>query len=328
MSAEDLAETRFAFSPIWELVLSLRSLQDPAKHALHIPWVGRTREATSDLDLSLLLALIPSRGYMPDFITPPPETPFPEFEEELGRLLATPHDRVRADLARYRQDRGSDLPDPFREIEDDPDQGLGRLVSQMRIYWKTALASDWQRIRALLEGDVLHRARQLALGGADALFADLHRSIVWEGGLLQVVKEHSCASHPADVEIDCGGRGLVLIPAVFAWPDCVMMIDQPWQPTLSYSPRGVANLWEPEMQDARGAMDELIGGTRAEILRTLEIPMTTSEVATRLGVTPGAVSQQLSTLRRAGVVEADRVGRGVYSRLTPLGQSLLELLGA
>ena len=175
----------------------------------------------------------------------------------------------------------------------------------------------------------LSRSRLVAaLGGADALFADLHRSIVRESGLLQVVKEHSCAHHTTDVEIDCGGRGLVLIPAVFAWPDCVMMIDQPWQPTLSYSPRGVANLWEPEMQDARGAMDELIGGTRAEIMRTLEIPMTTSEVATRLGVTPGAVSQQLSTLRRAGVVEADRVGRGVYSRLTPLGQSLLELLGA
>jgi hypothetical protein len=28
------------------------------------------------------------------------------------------------------------------------------------------------------------------------------------------------------------------------------------------------------------------------------------------------------------VVEADRVGRGVYSRLTPLGQSLMELLGS
>jgi DNA-binding transcriptional ArsR family regulator len=327
MSAEDLAETRFAFSPIWELVLSLRTLQDPAKHALHIPWVGHTREVTASLDLSLLLALAPSRGYMPDFITPPPETPFPDFEEELERLLSTPHEQVTDDMRRYRAGR-DDLPEAALVIEKDPDAGLERLVSQMRIYWKTALEGEWQRIRALLEGDVLHRARQLALGGADALFADLHRSIVWDGGLLQVVKEHSCASHPTDVEIDCGGRGLVLIPAVFAWPDCVMMIDQPWQPTLSYSPRGVANLWEPEMQDARGAMDELIGGTRAEIMRTLEIPMTTSEVATRLGVTPGAVSQQLSTLRRAGVVEADRVGRGVYSRLTPLGQSLLELLGA
>ena len=106
------------------------------------------------------------------------------------------------------------------------------------------------------------------------------------------------------------------------------MIDEPWQPTVCYAPRGIANLWEPEPADTSGVMDALIGDTRAEILRTLEIPMTTTEMAMRLGVTAGAVSQQLAVLKRAGVVEADRVGRGVYSRLTPLGQSLLELLGS
>jgi DNA-binding transcriptional ArsR family regulator len=74
-------------------------------------------------------------------------------------------------------------------------------------------------------------------------------------------------------------------------------------------------------------MDELIGGTRADILRALESPMTTSEIARRLHLTPAAVSQQLGVLRRSGAVEADRVGRGVYSRLTPLGRSLLDLLG-
>ena len=56
--------------------------------------------------------------------------------------------------------------------------------------------------------------------------------------------------------------------------------------------------------------------------------MTTTEVASRLGVTPGAVSQQLAMLRRAGVVDAHRSGRGVYIELTPLGTSLLALLDA
>jgi DNA-binding transcriptional ArsR family regulator len=69
-----------------------------------------------------------------------------------------------------------------------------------------------------------------------------------------------------------------------------------------------------------------VGETRAAILRALEIPMTTTEMASRLGVTPGAVSQQLAMLRRAGVVDAHRSGRGVYSELTPLGASLVELL--
>ena len=55
------------------------------------------------------------------------------------------------------------------------------------------------------------------------------------------------------------------------------------------------------------------GESKAAILHALEIPMTTSEVAARVGVTPGAVSQQLAQLRRAGIVEAHRSGRGVYS---------------
>ena len=34
LSGEDLAETRFAFSPIWELGMSLyKPMRDPAKHA-------------------------------------------------------------------------------------------------------------------------------------------------------------------------------------------------------------------------------------------------------------------------------------------------------
>jgi DNA-binding transcriptional ArsR family regulator len=56
--------------------------------------------------------------------------------------------------------------------------------------------------------------------------------------------------------------------------------------------------------------------------------MTTSEIATRLHLTPAAVSQQLGLLRRAGVVDAHRQGRGVYSMLTAHGRTLLELLGS
>ena len=37
LSGEDLAETRFAFSPIWELGMSLyKPMRDPAKHAVKL----------------------------------------------------------------------------------------------------------------------------------------------------------------------------------------------------------------------------------------------------------------------------------------------------
>ena len=54
---------------------------------------------------------------------------------------------------------------------------------------------------------------------------------------------------------------------------------------------------------------------------------TTSELARRLHLTPAAVSQQLGVLRRAGVVDARRQGREVYSELTASGRRLLDLLG-
>jgi hypothetical protein len=42
-AAEDLAHTRFAISPLWEAVASVRTLHDPGAHALHLPWVEMAR---------------------------------------------------------------------------------------------------------------------------------------------------------------------------------------------------------------------------------------------------------------------------------------------
>jgi len=84
VSPEDLAEIRFAFSPTWELVMSaMKALKNPAKHALHMPWVQEARTAIEGRDLGILFAITSGSQYVPDFATPPPTTPFPELDEEL-----------------------------------------------------------------------------------------------------------------------------------------------------------------------------------------------------------------------------------------------------
>ena len=328
LSGEELAETRFAFSPIWELGMSLyKPMRDPSKHALHLPWVQETRAAIEGHDLALLFAVTPPadlpgdvHAYIPDFLTPPPATPFPEFEEELETVASTPLDAVRVDVEHMRDSLdGYPVGDLTQQMIDDPGRMLPRLVDQMREYWKLAIEPHWPRIRALHEADVTYRARQLALGGAEQLFSDLHPMIEWRDGELLIDKIY-------DATIDPAGKGLLLIPGVFDWPGIAILLEAE-QPTLSYSPRGIATLWEDDTPERTGAMDDLIGGTRADILRVLEIPMTTSELARRLHLTPAAVSQQLGVLRRAGVVEARRQGREVYSELTPDGRKLLDLLG-
>jgi DNA-binding MarR family transcriptional regulator len=61
------------------------------------------------------------------------------------------------------------------------------------------------------------------------------------------------------------------------------------------------------------------------VLQALTVPASTSELAHRLMVTSGAVSQHLDRLKHAGLVEAHRSGRRVYYQLTRRGEELILL---
>jgi DNA-binding transcriptional ArsR family regulator len=312
--AEDVARTRFAFSPNWELVGSLRTLRMPAAHALHLPWVEETRPVLLSLDLSMLAALVPGDGYVPDFVAPPPETPLPEFEDELARIRKVPAERVRTEIRMlYGRRRPPAALGPLLET---PRRGLRRLTDALARYWEVALAHHWPRMRALLQGEILHRARQLTLGGAELLFADVHEAVRWDGGSL-----FCNIRHEALVPLE--GRGLLMIPSAFYWPRIAMITDAAWQPALTYPPRGIATLWEPAEASGPEGLARLLGATRAAILAELEMPRSTAELARRLSVTPGAVSQHLARLRGAGVVTGSREGREVLYALTPAGEALL-----
>ncbi|WCB96712.1 hypothetical protein DSM104299_05478 [Baekduia alba] len=79
----------------------------------------------------------------------------------------------------------------------------------------------WPAFRALLEADVAHRARRFADGGAQALFADLHRAVhLRDGGRLDLATRYH-----APTSLD--GRGLLLMPSVFAWPSIYAVTDPP-----------------------------------------------------------------------------------------------------
>src|SRR4051812_8927659 len=52
--ADDLLRTRFAVSPLFEVVWSTHVLRDPTPRSLHRPWVGAARARLAGLDWSLL----------------------------------------------------------------------------------------------------------------------------------------------------------------------------------------------------------------------------------------------------------------------------------
>ncbi|MDQ5809270.1 MAG: helix-turn-helix domain-containing protein [Actinomycetota bacterium] len=318
-SAEDLMQTRFAFSPLWEVVASFRALVDPSRHAIHLPWMVQARDKLRGLELGSLRALVRPEGYIPDFLTPPPTTPFPHFSAEIEALRRTPPERVREEVGRLvGQSSSSDRDRGLEAYLTDPSGSVERLAQTLVGYHERVIAPYWPRLNTLLEGDVLRRARTLAFEGPEALFAGLHRAVRYRRGTIEVDKRW-------EQEVDPDGRGVLLIPVAFSWPDLYVITDTFWQPTVVYSPRGVGTLWQSRQPPTGEALSAALGRGRASVLKSLAAPSTTTELARTLGSSPATVSQHLTRLRHAGLVEAHRRGRRVYYRLSANGESLLDL---
>lgn len=313
-TAADLLRVRFAVSPVFELICSVGVLADPEASALHDPWAQVARRRVADLDLTLLVALARfGRGYTPDFLAPPPLEPAPVLGEELARVLQVDPEQVRREV-RWRIEDDPGAAGPLAPLLRDPAATLPGLVEVMRTYWVRAVAPWWPQLRAALEADVDRRSRALARGGAEALFAGLHPDVSWHGSALEVRRDY-------DEEVALGGRGLLLLPSAFAWPGVFAVVDEPWQPSLVYTPRAIGNLWAPA--GAADALRELLGTRRAEVLVALSAATSTGELAERLGASPASVNEHLGVLRRAGLAQSSREGRVVRYRRTRAGETLL-----
>ncbi|HEY0541100.1 MAG TPA: helix-turn-helix domain-containing protein [Actinoallomurus sp.] len=312
LDVEDLVGMRFAVSPLMETVMSLRVPLLPTYFVLQMPWWRRVRDDLAGLDMRPLTSLVGVRRWVPDFLTPRPEVPVPDFESELELVRRTPPEKVVADITVAHAGR----PVPSILRLEDPVRLRDQIADLLAEYWQAALAPYWTRMRGVLEADMLYRARQFTRGGARLLFADLHPAVHWQAGVLRL--DVAGIDYRADVT----GRGLCLMPCLFVRSTAPpISADEP--PALAYPARGIATLWENAPPTGGDALIALIGRRKAALLGCLDRPASTTDLADRLGVTPGAVSQQLAVLHAAGLVTRARVGRVVLYALTDLGTRLL-----
>ncbi|MCT2590582.1 ArsR family transcriptional regulator [Streptomyces sp. N2-109] len=318
-TAADLARTRFALSPLWEVVASVRVLKRPAEHPLLRPWsaLAGPALAASGVDWGLLSGLVPvPTRLIPGFVCPPPSTPVPDLGVELATLRATPPEAVREGVDALPAPRTAEI----AALRENPGRELGRLADGIAHYWDVALAPHWPRIRTLLESDVLHRARRLAEGGTQRLFDDLDPQVSWEEGTLRLAHRHVSGVR------GLGGRGLLLVPSAFIWPrifSVTSLAGSGGQPALRYPPRAVGTLWQPAHTTPSEALAQVLGRSRATLLAELESPECTTELARRSGLSPGGVSQHLKLLHAAGLVSAHRAGHRVLYARTVRGEALL-----
>ncbi|MFE0459879.1 ArsR/SmtB family transcription factor [Kitasatospora sp. NPDC058965] len=318
-SAADLAQLRFAVSPMWEVGTSFRLLAAGAADPVHRPWLAqvRPRIAAAGLDRGRLAELVRPGAYVPDFLNPAPAGPAPALAAELALVTATPAERVRRDLDHLGRHQGG-LGPRSRALHADPAAGLPRLAAEIEVYWELALAPYWARIRAVLDAEVFRRARQVAEHGAGHLLNELHPGLSWTADGLRLARR----KHPLSRER--AGAGLLLIPSAFKGPGLSTRVAPPDPPQLAYRAHGVGTLWEERRTAARtGALAAVLGRSRTLLLTELATPATTTELADRTGLSTAGVSQHLTALRGAGFVTAHRAGRTVLYARTGVAESVL-----
>jgi DNA-binding transcriptional ArsR family regulator len=323
LDVADLAATRFAISPLSETVRAILLLGGRETPAVNAPWVRWARKELGwrPLRLPRLWPLIVNGlPTHPEFLVPAPEVRMPEFEAELARLRTTPATAVRASLHRVWE--GQQWPDSARDLAARPRESLAEIAAELGECHERLIAPHWERIRPVLEADIVYRAGLLAKGGARSLFSDLHPDLRWSGGTLTLADTDQ---GPPLFKIMLGPDGVVLLPSVFNWPQVSLSRATSTQTIMLYPARGAATVWESGALPGgrEEAAEALLGAPRVRLLAALRSPATTTALARRLDVTPSAVSQHLTVLYRGGLVDKRRSGRAVLYQTTALGLALL-----
>ncbi len=196
----------------------------------------------------------------------------------------------------------------------DPEAARDLLASQMQAAWERLVAPFWPRIQAVLDADVAQRSRQLTDHGLRPMLEEIDARITWGAGTVAV-------NDGVDLLVQLRGRGLVLMPSAYIWPAVAAIVDEPWQPTIVYPARGIADLWQ-QAAPPPDALVRLLGRTRALLLARLDRPASTGTLAALHGLSPSGTSRHLIAMRDAGLITGTRHGHEIRYARTRLGTDL------
>lgn len=345
----DLARVRMAGRPdaLWETILSFHRLRDRRDSRLFGDWRTEARTRLNG-ETRLLGALIPSRGYFPDFLTPV-EGRY-GWDVGLDALRGIRPERLRRELTLLGRSveagsgmaaafgmppaagggahRGAEAPVPrrLRDFMEGDTAHLPRLLGELRGYHRAAVEPYWTHIQAQIEAERAARGRALLDGGADELLASLPPMLRWRAPVLE-------CDYPVDRDVRLRGRGLLLQPSFFCRRTAVTLHDPELPPVLVYPAAAepssaaageAARPPEERRRHRQHTLGKLVGHTRSVVLQAIGDGATTSELARRAGVSLASASQHAGVMREAGLVTTLRMGNAVLHTVTPLGAALLK----
>jgi DNA-binding transcriptional ArsR family regulator len=317
-SAADLVRTRVGtrLDPMWELVLSVHQVARPEQYFGSWSKLARRRLAQARLirDAELLATLTPARGYFPDFLTP---AALPtEFEAGVETVLSTSKQRLRAEVGRLDGGRGAG---PWLDdVAAGRPAALNRLGVAMRRYHRTVLVPHVDQAAEITGRWVTGLAHRTLAHGVDAVLSRLGPTTRWQAPVLEI-------DYPVTRDLHLEGRGLSLVPTFFGINHPITLADPNLRPVLVY-PVSREPFWRPDRaaadQPQADALSELLGPTRAAVLRALDTELTTSALAARTSTSPSSVSRHTAVLRRSGLITTWRSGTSVLHMRTVLGNDL------
>ncbi|GAB7051002.1 ArsR/SmtB family transcription factor [Catenuloplanes indicus] len=311
-TTDDLARVRLAPGPdpLWETLLSAHTLGSRAAGGIFGDW-ARWARPRLPADARLLFQLAPPVGYSADFLTPAGGSV--RLDDGIDTVLHTQRHRLRTDLAQLAGRPGS--AEAVRLLADGGAAALARLGASMRGYFHATLAPIWRTIEDDVAADRAVRGRALLDGGVERLLPSIFPGARWESPVLLM-------PYPADRDLHLDGRGLLLVPSYFCHGLPISLLDPALPPVLVYPVTRAPAL---PAGDSPRRLDDLIGATRAEVLRRLAAGhgQSTTDLAHRLGASLPSVSEHLTVLRHAGLASTRREGRRSLHSITPLGRQML-----
>ncbi|MFD7839078.1 helix-turn-helix domain-containing protein [Streptomyces sp. NPDC059761] len=309
-TAEDLLNITFAREPLplVELSMALIAWQRVDEQAVFGRWRGRIGRELPDRARPLLDLLRPD-GDNPQFVEP--------LARSLEEGLAAVRDAgpgLTADQLHRTAARAPGRASWLRALWGQDREAWDLLDGAIRCAYEVVVAPKWPQIRQSFRADVAWRTRLLAAHGIKACLASIHPAAGWSDTAFEV-------GLPPDYEVRLGGGGLILMPSAF-WTGRPLLADLPdGSHVLHYPAMTPLPLVEPGR--AEGALDALLGRTRAAVLQLLIEQRTTSELARDLDISLPSVSEHTRTLRAAGLITTERDGKAVLHAATGLGVDLL-----
>jgi DNA-binding MarR family transcriptional regulator len=310
LTAQDLLRVKFAThpAPLIELGHALASLhrREPA--------LARWRRAAATgfpVAAQPLLELIPASATGPVFLDPVST----RLDEGLDLVQRSPASLVTAELDRV---SGIRRPPQWLQLLADRDPDSWRdLDRALREAHQHLVHDNWPRVWSSFRAEVSWRSRLIAEHGVQAALSTLHPGVTWQGTVLHIATARELDFFP-------GGAGVTLLPSTL-WTGRVQIASHPDGSTVLVYP---AMTPLPLIDAAAGdPVGELLGRTRAAVLRLTSCDRTTTALAAELGVSAATVSGHTRRLREAGLIVTSRAGKAVLHSLTPLGSRLLENAG-